>query len=268
MTASDVFDGGSRVAIVTGAARRWGLGYAAACALGRRGYDLVVVDNREDWGSESALRIAEETGRKAMFVNTDVSQRSQVSMMVERVLSEFGRIDALVNDAAIMSTASTEDFTDELFSKVIGVNLLGPMLCTQAVIPAMKERHYGRIVNLASTAPYLPPPISTGAVSLYNASKGGLIAWTKAAATELAEYGIVVNVVAVGGISTAMGQEEAPSAETDEYQFNVMHRGMLPWGRVLKVEETAEILAFIADAPNHALLGATIHANGGRVMPL
>src|SRR5262249_11421734 len=162
-----------------------------------------------------------------LFVKTDVSKRAEVFGMAEQTLGAFGRIDALVNDAAIAGVAGTADFTDEQFDEVIRVNLLGPMLCAQAVVPAMREAHYGRIVNVASTAPYFPPPAD---VSLYNASKGGLIAWTKSAATELAKYGIVVSVVAVGGLSTGMGSDAPPSPEATEHVTNVTHRGLLPWG--------------------------------------
>lgn len=258
----------SRAAIVTGAARPWGIGRATALNLARRGYDIAIVDIRADWGDEGARTISESTGQRAIYVETDVSKRAQVFAMADAVLSRFGRIDALVNDAAIGGVSRTEDFTDEQFHQIIGVNLLGPMLCTQAVVPAMKRAQYGRIVNVASTAPFNPPPAEMASVSLYNASKGGVIGWTKSAAVELASYGIVVNVVAVGGLSTGMGRDEPPTSEQDEYTLNVTHRGMLPYGRLIQAEEAADVIAYAASAPNHAMLGATIHASGGRVMPL
>ena len=258
----------SRVAIVTGA-RPWGVGGATAMALAQRGYDIALIDLRQDWGEQSAEAILEETGQRAIWVGADVSNRDEVAGMAETVLGEFGRIDALVNNAAVGGASSTEDFDVEEFNRVIGVNLLGPMLCTQAVIPAMKEANYGRVVSVASTAPFNPPPADMSPVSLYNAAKGGLIAWTKSAAAELAPYGIVVNVVALGGISTGgMGSENPPTPEQDEHMLNVVHRGLLPWGRVLRVDEAADVIAYAASAPSHAMLGATIHASGGRVMPL
>ena len=261
-------DDGGRVAVVTGAARPWGIGRATAVSLAERGYDVVLVDVRKDWGDEGAETISRTTGRRAIFVETDVSSREQVFAMADKVMSTFGRIDALVNDAAIGGANRTEDFTDEQFHRVIGVNLLGPMLCAQAVVPAMKDAGYGRIVSVASTAPFNPPPAEMSGVSLYNASKGGLIAWTKSAAVELAQYGIVVNVVAVGGLSTGRNKERPPTPEDDDYMLNVIHRGMLPWGRVITAAEAADVIAYAASASNHAMLGATIHASGGRVMPL
>lgn len=258
----------NRVAIVTGA-RPWGVGGAAARALAHRGYDIALVDVRQDWGEQSVEAIEQETGQRAIWVRADVSDRDDVVAMADAVVSEFGRIDALVNNAAVGGASSTEDFEVEEFNRVIGVNLLGPMLCTQAVVPTMKEASYGRVVSVASTAPFNPPPADMSPVSLYNAAKGGLIAWTKSAAAELAPYGIVVNVVALGGISTGgMGSENPPTAEQDERMLNVVHRGLLPWGRLLGVDEAADVIAYAASAPSHAMLGATIHASGGRVMPL
>jgi 3-oxoacyl-[acyl-carrier protein] reductase len=256
-----------RTAIVTGAGRPWGIGRAAAMALSRRGYNVVIADLREDWGID-AVEAINYIGGPALYVRTDVSKRADTEQLAAMAVETFGRIDALINDAAVNFPSKTEDFTDEQFWRMISVNLLGPMLCTQAVVPAMRAAQYGRVVNVASTAPFNPPPASATPVSLYNAAKGGLIGWTKSAASELAQYGIVVNVVAVGGLSNAMGSDEGPTPEREEYMLNVVHRGALPWGRTITPDETGDVLAYVADAPNHALLGATIHASGGRVMPL
>ncbi len=251
------------VAIVTGAARPWGIGRATALDLARRGYDIVIADLRADWGAEAEAEVR-ATGAAALFVETDVSNRASVFAMVDRAVATFGRVDALLNVAAIHGRISTEDFTDEQFHQVIGVDLLGPMLCAQAVIAPMKARNYGRIVNVASTSPYRVPAREYP-VSLYNAAKGGLIAWTKSAAMELAPYGIVTTVVAVGATSTRMGAEKGPSARYNEFMEKELHDAP-PWGRLSTVAEVAEVLADVATAKNHLLLGATIHASAGRVM--
>jgi 3-oxoacyl-[acyl-carrier protein] reductase len=257
----------SKVAVITGSARPWGIGRAAGMALARKGYDIVIVDVRDERGEEGAASVAQETGHEAMYVHTDVSKRSEVFAMVDKVTERFGRIDVLINNAAIPGLSKTEDFTDEDFHRIIGVNLLGAMLCTQAVVPAMKARSYGRIVNVASSSPFQPPPPELSA-ALYIASKGGLIGWTKSAAVELAQYGIVVSAVAVGGLSTGIGSDGPATPEADEYMLNVVHRGMLPMGRLMSAEDAGDMVALVADAPNHGFLGATIHASGGRVMPL
>lgn len=252
-----------RVAIVTGAARPWGIGRATALDLARRGYRIVIADRRADWGVEAEREVA-SAGSDALFVETDVSSRASVFAMVRRAVDRFGRIDALLNIAAIPGRVATEDFTDEQFHQVIGVDLLGPMLCAQAVIAPMKARNYGRIVNVASTAPYRVPG-RDHPVALYNAAKGGLVAWTKSAAMELAPYGIVTTVVAVGATSTRMGAEKGPSARYNEFMEKELHDPP-PWGRLSTVAEVAEVLADVATAKNHLLLGATIHASAGRVM--
>lgn len=259
--------GPNRVAIVTGAARPWGVGRATALALAKRGYDVAIVDVREDWGAEAAEAVA-ALGQESIFVRTDVSRRADVFAMVDRVIARFGRIDALLNVAGVNEMTRTEDFTDAQFHRIIGVNLLGPMLCAQAVVPAMKARGYGRIVSAASTSPWLPPPPEATPISCYVASKGGLIAWTKTAALELAPYGIVTNVVAIGGLANGMGTETAPDTQMVEFMEQVVHGGNLPWGRAITSDETGALLAEVAAMESHALLGATIHASGGRIMPL
>jgi len=257
-----------RTAIVTGAARPWGLGRATAREMAQRGYAVGIIDIRDDWGREAAADIAAETGQRVEYIRADISVRDEVTAAADRMTTLFGRIDALFNVAAVGGSAKTADFTDEQFHRVMAINLLGPMLCAQAVIPAMTRQKYGRIVNVASSSPYMPPPVSQSSVALYMASKGGLIAWTKSAAVELAPLGIVTSVVAVGGFSTAMGAEEGPSPEVDEFMFKQIHRDLLPWGRLATVAEIAEVLADVGCASNHLMLGATIHASGGRVMPL
>ncbi len=166
---------------------------------------MAVVDLREDWGRDAADVVARETGRRAIYIKTDISQRAEVQAMVARVLSELGRVDVLINNAAIPIGQPIADFTDEMFHRVINVNLLGAMLCSQAVLKPMNAQKYGRIVNLASGAAVKP---YKGA-ALYAAAKAGLIAFTRVLALEAAPH-IVVTAVAPGWVNTAMGSESAP----------------------------------------------------------
>ncbi|HKD70430.1 MAG TPA: SDR family oxidoreductase [Candidatus Binataceae bacterium] len=253
-------------AIVTGAARPWGLGRQVALQLAQKGHDVAIADVREDWGNEAAQTIAAQTGRRAIYIKTDVSKRPEVLAMVERAVAELGRVDVLVNDAAIGVNKPFEEFTDEDFHRVIGVNLLGSMLCAQAVIKPMKNQNYGRVVNIASSAPFMPPP-ARFPVSLYNASKGGIIAFTKSAALELARYNIVVSVVAVGGMATGMGLNRAPKPEELKYSVENVYQNALPFGRLIEPAEMAEVVVNVATTKSHAFCGQVIHANGGRIMP-
>lgn len=256
----------NKVAIVTGAARPWGLGRQIVLQLAQKGFDVAIADTREDWGSEAAATIAAQTGRRALFIKTDVSKRADVTTMVDRVVGELGRVDVLVNDAAIGVNKPFEEFTDEDFHRVIGVNLLGSMLCAQAVVKPMKAQNYGRIVNIASSAPFMPPPPQFP-VSLYNASKGGVIAFTKSAALELARYNIVVSVVAVGAMATGMGLNRPPKPEELEYSVKNVYQNALPFGRLIEPAEMAEVVVNVATTKSHAFCGQVIHSNGGRIMP-
>lgn len=256
-----------RVAVVTGAARPWGVGRAAADKLGRLGYDIVIVDIRSDWGEAAANELKSSTGRRVLFVPADVSKRAEVSAMADKVRDEFGRTDVLINNAALHMLVATTEFTDEQFNRVIGVNVLGPMLCTQYLVPLMRRNRYGRIVNITSSSLYVPDRHGAPG-GLYKASKGALTGWTKSAAVELAPDGIVVCCVVVGGISTAIGRDTAPTDADDEHQRNVTHKGLLPWGDLLSVADVGSVVAHVADAPHHAYLGASVNATGGRALPL
>ena len=170
----------TRVAIVTGAGRPWGMGRQTALQLAEKGLDVAVVDLREDWGRDAAESIAKQTGRRTLYIKTDISKRTEVQSMVARVLAELGRVDVLINNAAIPIGQPIAEFTEETFHKVINVNLLGAMLCSQAVLKPMKDQKYGRIVNIASGAAVKP---YKGA-ALYAAAKAGLIAFTRVLALE------------------------------------------------------------------------------------
>ncbi len=183
-----------RVGIVTGGGRRWGMGWQIAIGLANQGLDLAIADIREDWGKEAAESIKAETGRRVIFVKTDVSKRDSAQAMAAKVIAEFGRVDVLVNDAAIDPGQPAEDFTDELFDRIMNVNLRGTALCCQAVIPQMRKQNYGRIVNISSGGAVQP----VRGLAIYCASKAGVIAYSKVLAREVARDGIVVTVVGAG----------------------------------------------------------------------
>ena len=247
----------SKVAIVTGAARPWGLGRSTAMGLARKGMDIVVADVRDDWGQEAVNAIAAETGRRAIYVRTDVSQRDSVAAMVKRATDEFGRIDVLVNTAAIMVRQRLEEMTDETFDRIIAVNLKGTYLTCQAVVPAMREQRSGRIINVASGGA-LQPLKGTAA---YSATKAGVIIFSKIIAWELGRYGIVVLTVAPGNMVTQMGADEGPPEEdfTTEFRHSPFMRRQHP-------DEVAEVIVYAATSTSPALAGQTLHANNGVYM--
>ena len=246
-----------RVAIVTGGGRRWGMGWQIALGLATKGLDLAIADIREDWGKEAAESIKAETGRRVIFVKTDVSKRDSAQAMAAKVIAEFGRVDVLVNDAAIDPGQPAEDFTDELFDRIMNVNLRGTALCCQAVIAQMRKQNYGRIVNIASGGAIQP----VRGLAIYCASKAGVIAYSKVLAREVARDGIVVTVVAPGVMHTKMGSETGPTEEDFERsgRKQLLKRPLYP-------SEVAEVVVLAATHPSHVLTGQTLHANGGGYM--
>jgi 3-oxoacyl-[acyl-carrier protein] reductase len=243
----------TRVAIVTGAGRPWGMGRQTALQLAQKGFDVAVVDLREDWGRDAAETVGKETGRRTLYIKTDISKRADVQSMVGRVLKDLGRVDVLINNAAIPIGQPIAEFTEETFHKVINVNLLGAMLCSQAVLKPMKDQKYGRIVNLASGAAVKP---YKGA-ALYAAAKAGLIAFTRVLALEAAPE-IVVTAVAPGWVHTAMGSEKPPSDK--DFEMGIQDN---PFGRPLWPSEVADVIVYAATSAHHALTGQTLHARGG-----
>jgi 3-oxoacyl-[acyl-carrier protein] reductase len=248
-----------KVAIVTGAARPWGMGREIALALARKGHDIAVVDVRDDWGAEAVEAIEKETGGRAIYVKTDISKRSDVAAMVTAVLKELGRIDVLVNNAGIVKTQRIEKMTDELLEQMFAVNFRGTVLCCQAVIEPMRRQKGGRIVNIGSAVTAGPTPPLRG-LGLYAATKGAAMALTKVLALELAPDNIMVTMVAPGFMHTAQGSESPPTEE----DFKRGRRQLM--GRPLYPAEVAEVVAYAATCPSHAITGQTIHANGGVIL--
>jgi 3-oxoacyl-[acyl-carrier protein] reductase len=246
----------SKVAVVTGAAREWGLGRQIALALARKGVDIAIADLRDDWGSAGAAAIAHETGRRAIYVKTDITRAADVNAMVNTVIKDLGRIDILVNDAAIVFLEPVSELTESSLDRMMNINFKGTALCCQAVLRQMKQQGGGRIVNVASEAALAP----LENLALYSASKAAVVMFGKVMALEAARHNIIVTTVAPGPMLTAMGQERGPA----DHDFEALSRLGLPFGRPLYPQEVAEVIAFAATNPSHALTGQTIHANGGR----
>jgi NAD(P)-dependent dehydrogenase (short-subunit alcohol dehydrogenase family) len=243
----------NKVAIVTGAARPWGLGRATAEKFASNGFNVALVDIRDDWG-ETAAKVVRDKGVRSLYLHTDIQRRDEVQAMVGRVLAEFGRIDVLANVAAICPRERVADLKVETFDQVIRTNLLGTMLTCQAVLKPMREQKGGRIINIASGAALRP--YEAGAI--YGASKAGVVQFSKVLALEEAANNIVVTVVAPGYMHTAMGRESGPNEE--DFQAGAVGQ---PYGRPLYPAEVAEVIVLAATVTSHALTGQTLHARGG-----
>ena len=244
-----------QVAIVTGAAR--GIGQACALALAQQGAQIVTADVRPS--NETASRV-QELGRRALDVPTDVTRRDAVQRLMERVLKEFNRIDILVNNAGTLARVGIEETTDELWDRDMNTALRGTFYCIQAVLPHMKTRGAGKIVNISSVSGKIGgvPSRAAGAERgrsgpAYAAAKAGVIALTKWVAKDVGRFGIYVNAVAPGGVESEM---------TRGYDYGVEN---IPISRMGQPEDVAQAVVFLASQMSNYTTGAVLDVNGGIV---
>jgi 3-oxoacyl-[acyl-carrier protein] reductase len=234
----------NRVALVTGGSR--GIGKAIALALAEAGANVVVnyrVAAKEANAVADGIRAL---GRRAMAVAADVSDGAAVHAMIQSVAAELGAVDVLINNAGVAITRGIDDLTEADFDRTIAVNLKSAFLCTQAVLPGMRARRWGRIVNISSGAAR-----GAGGIGLhYNASKAGMEGLTRGYAARLVKDGITVNAVAPSLIDTEMmsGSKEERAAR-------------IPLGRLGRPEEVAQAVLMVIG--NEYMTGQTVPLSGG-----
>jgi 3-oxoacyl-[acyl-carrier protein] reductase len=240
-----------KIAIVTGAGQ--GIGRAIALRLAQSGAHVVVADLNLA-GAERVSGEVRALDRQGLPIRVDVSDGADVGAMVQKVLDTFGRVDILVNNAGVGGrTAPIQEVSDQDWDSVMAVNLRGVFLCCRAVIPAMIERRYGKIVSIASVAgkdgnPNMIP---------YSTAKAGVICLTKCLAKEVATLGINVNCVSPAVVETDILKQV--SRETVEYM-----RSRVPMGRFGKPEEVAHVVNFLASDEAAFVTGQCYDISGGR----
>ncbi len=249
-----------KVALITGASR--GLGKAMALRFAEEGAAVAVnyLTNSE-MAKETCRKIVAASG-KAICVQADVAQPSQVKLMVETVSRELGPIDILVNNAGIAKLSPVLETTQADFDYMLGVNLKGTLCCVQAVARTMMERKYGRILNFSSLAGLGTSFPGTGA---YAATKAGLIALTKRMAMELGPYNITVNALAPGLIrtDTALQIGILPDDKVRQRVEDAASRAMV--GRVGEPEDIANAALFLVSDEASFITAQTLAVDGGRM---
>lgn len=241
-----------QVALVTGGAR--GIGKEIALVLARLGARVAVNYNHSEEAANALAKEIQELGNECFVVQADVSRSDQARALVGKTVDHYGRLDVLVNNAGITRDKALKGLTDEDWETVIGTNLNSVFYTTSAACPKMIEQRYGRIINISS---FVGQSGNFGQCN-YAASKGGMIAFTKSAALELAKHNITVNAVAPGFTSTEM-LAMVPEA----IQEKLLAR--IPLRRFGEPKEIAETVAFLA-AEGGYITGQQININGGIYM--
>lgn len=244
-----------RVALVTGGSR--GIGRAIVERLAEAGAHVVINYVRDARAAEGSLEAARNFGVEALSVRADVSRLDEAEALVRACVERFGRLDLLVCNAGIWEGAPVEEMSEELWDRVVAVNLKGTWTVCRAAVREMKRQKFGRIVIISSTAGQR----GEAGVSNYAATKGGQISFTKSLATELAASGITVNSVAPGWVDTEMNE----GVFADE-EFRRSVERAIPLGRVASADDVARPVLFLCSEWARHITGEILNVNGGSVL--
>jgi NAD(P)-dependent dehydrogenase (short-subunit alcohol dehydrogenase family) len=239
----------NRIAVISGAAQ--GIGCGIARLFASEGARVMILDINIETGSRTASSIT-----NAEFFHCDVASKTAVDTSIESIVDRYGRIDVCVNNAGILRTGDVLDISEKDFDEVLGVNLKGAFLLSQAVARHMVASGSGTIINLSSVNGLMAIPN----ILPYNVSKGGLDQLTRVMAVALAGRGVRVNAIGPGSIMTDLLKQVMTD---DEKRLSILSR--TPMGRCGTVEEVAQIALFLATDDSSYITGECIYADGGRL---
>jgi 3-oxoacyl-[acyl-carrier protein] reductase len=241
-----------KAAVVTGGGR--GIGRAICLAYAKEGADVIVNYASQDKPAQEVVEMVGKIGRKAVAVKGNVAVKAEAEKIINTCVDHFGKIDILVNNAGVSRPNMLYKMSEEQWDEVIDIQLKGPFLCTQIASKYMMERKYGRIINVTSSAGLWG---TKGQIN-YSSAKGGMVAFTKSAARELASYGITVNIVQPGYVSTEMFDK----VKSDP-KLMAIYTGRILLGRFSEPEEVAPTFVFLASDEANYITGQVICVDGG-----
>jgi NAD(P)-dependent dehydrogenase (short-subunit alcohol dehydrogenase family) len=252
MNVLDQFSLHQRVALVTGGTK--GLGKAMAEGFAEAGAKIAIVSRHKDEAVDVATDLEEASGQMCRGYGCDVTDADQVALLIESVLKDFDQVDILVNNAGINTRGPIDELTLEEFLQVQSTNVTGPWLLCRALAPHMKERRYGRVINLGS----ILSVIAIAERTPYATSKGAILQMTKALALEWAPYGITVNTMMPGPFGTEMNRSLLDDPE--KYAAFV---ASIPLGRWGDLDEIKGMALFLASDASSFVTGAGLTIDGG-----
>jgi len=241
-----------KAAVITGGGR--GIGRGLCIAFAKEGADVVVNYATKEQPAQEVVEMIRKMGRKAVAVKGNVAVKADVERIIQTAIDHFGRIDILVNNAGVSKPNMLHRMTEEQWDEVLDVHLKGSFLCIQVASKYMMEQKSGKIINVTSAA----GTSGTKGQINYSAAKGGIIALTKSAARELAAYGITVNVVSPGYVSTEMTEKIRTDPKLKE-----IYTGRILLGRFSEPEEVAPTFVFLASDEANYITGQLICVDGG-----
>jgi 3-hydroxybutyrate dehydrogenase len=251
-----------RVAFITGAAS--GIGLAIAEAMAREGAKVALSDVREEPVRAAAARVAQATGAETMAVACDVTSEAQLTGALDAAAQRFGRIDVLVNNAGLQHVSPIESFPTERFEFLVKVMLVAPFMAIKHVFPGMKERRFGRVINVAS----INGLVGFAGKAAYNSAKHGVIGLTKVAALEGATSGVTVNAICPGYVDTELVRNQLGDlARTRnvplERVLEEVIYPLVPMRKLLRVSDVSDYALFLASDKASGVTGQAVVVDGG-----